>query len=303
MNFYEARAITAQRDATARERFISQVRALDPKTAEALATLRLPWYNIKNSADDDDTTEVLIYEAIGGWFGLLAEDFVNELNAIKSSKINVRINSPGGSVFDSIAIYNALVKHSAEITVYVDGLAASGASVIAMAGDEVVMMVGSQMMIHDAAGIAMGDAAIMREMADFLGKQSDNIATIYADKNGGDPAEIRQMMIQETWMLAAEAVEMGFADRIFKREEVSEEDEDSDESEESSEDGAEEESDTEKKSTEDDGLDADNLITRKHAVAAMGFRYAGRRKAPAPTTNKTNSDDDAWARTLTAFLS
>lgn len=301
MNFYEARALVAQRAATDRERFISQVRMSDPKTAEALANLRLPWFDIRNAASTEDTTEVLIYEAIGGWFGILAEDFVNQLNEIKSSKINVRINSPGGSVFDSIAIYNALVKHSAEITVYVDGLAASGASVIAMAGDDIVMMVGSQMMIHDAAGIAMGDAAIMREMADFLGKQSDNIATIYADKNGGDPAEIRQMMIQETWMNAPEAVDLGFADRIFKREESTEDDPEEDD-EESSEDGAEEESDTEKKS-EEDGLDAENLITRRHAVAAMGFKFAGRRKAPVPPRNTTDTNDDAWAHTLTAFLS
>jgi ATP-dependent protease ClpP protease subunit len=249
--------------------------------------LKLDWFKIRNAADED-TAEVLIYEAIGGWFGVPADEFVRELNGITAQNIHVRINSPGGSVFDSIAIYNALVKNSAKVTVYVDSLAASGASVIAMAGDDIVMMVGSQMMIHDASGIEMGDARMMREMADFLDKQSDNIASIYAAKIDGDPAEMRALMLAETWMMAQEAVDLGLADRVYTKEmdKPADPEEDDDES---SEDGAEEETDTEEVESEED---IEDLMSRPHALAAMNFKYAGRRKAPAPPTNSVVTDSD-----------
>lgn len=272
---------------TEREKLFKRIHARDPKLADSLVSL--PWYKVRNSASTEDTTEVLIYEEIGGYFwGISAEDLVRELNDITTSKISVRINSPGGSVFDSIAIYNALVKHAAEVTIYVDSLAASGASIIAQAGDNRVMMVGSQMMIHDASGVGIGNEAELREMADFLGFESDNIALIYANHAGGDSAEWRTRMRNETWMLAPEAVELGLADEIYTKPAKSEKDkpaeEDKPEPEESEEDGAEEETDTEPaKSTEDEDDELENILRRQHAIMNYSFKHNGRRRAPAPT--------------------
>jgi ClpP class serine protease len=115
-------------------------------------------------------------------------------------------------VFDGLAIYNALRSHPAQVTVTVDGLAASIASVIAMAGDRVVMNRGAMMMIHDASSLSVGNAQEMRATADLLDKASDNIASIYADRAGGTPEEWRGQMRAETWYLAAEAVDVGLAD-------------------------------------------------------------------------------------------
>lgn len=140
---------------TQRSRLVARIRALDPGLASTIQDLSVPWFAISEpklikNQSTEDTTEVYIYEEIDWFWGLSADVFVQELNEIMTDNIDVRLNSPGGDVFDSIAIYNALVKHPANVTVYVDSLAASGASIIAMSGDKRVMMVGSQMMIHDA---------------------------------------------------------------------------------------------------------------------------------------------------------
>ncbi len=169
------------------------------------------WYTIRNASDDE--AEIFIYDEIGYW-GTTANDFVSELREIKASKIALHINSPGGDVFDGIAIYNALVRHKADITVYIDGIAASAASFIAMCGDTVVMCRFSQMMIHEASGLCIGPADDMRKMADVLDKASDNIAAIYATRADGDVAEWRSRMKDETWISDREAVEMGLADRV-----------------------------------------------------------------------------------------
>lgn len=245
---------------------IRRVRAQNPGLADNLAELGLGWYRISNRTDDDDTAEILVYDVIGSWFGVEAGEFVRELNDITASNINVRINSPGGDVYDSIAIYNALMMHPANITVYVDSLAASGASVIAMAGDNVVMLPGSQMMIHDALMLTVGNAAELRADADFLDKQSQNIAGFYAAKAGGSPDEWRERMLAETWMMADEAVDMGLADEVY----------------------------TKAKSTEDDDEEVTDaagtrvtastktLMNFRHPLANRGFNYAGRKRAPAP---------------------
>lgn len=169
------------------------------------------WYTIRNAQDEE--AEIYIYDEIGYW-GMTANDFISELRDVKASKIALRINSPGGDVFDGIAIYNALLRHKAEITVWIDGIAASSASFIAMAGDEVVMAPYSQMMIHEASGLCIGPADDMRSMADILDKSSDNIAAIYAKRAGSAVAEWRQRMKDETWFSDAEAVEAGLADRV-----------------------------------------------------------------------------------------
>jgi HK97 family phage prohead protease len=183
-------------------------------TAAELASTKLPWYAVRNLADPDQPADVFVFDEIGGSFGVSAKQFAEDLQAIEAPTINVRINSPGGSVFDAIAIYNALNHHPARIVTYVDALAASAASVIAMAGDEIVMMPGSQMMIHDASAVHDGNAADMAKMGTFLDRQSNNIADLYRMRAGGDIAEWRDLMLAETWMFASEAVDAGLADRV-----------------------------------------------------------------------------------------
>ncbi len=173
------------------------------------------WFRIENSADEPDATDVLIYSSIGGWFGMWADEFVDELKAVTTSKINLRLNSPGGSVFDGIAIANAIRSHPATVTVYVDSLAASIASVIAMSGDRLVMMPQSQIMVHNASGACYGDSTEMVKMAEMLDKQSRNIAEAYAQHTGGSLAEWQQYMADETWFTADEALAAGLADEVM----------------------------------------------------------------------------------------
>jgi ATP-dependent protease ClpP protease subunit len=161
------------------------------------------------TAEGDDVTDLMIYDEIS-WFGICAQDVVDALAGIKGN-LNVRINSPGGDVFDGVAIYNALAAHDGDVTVTVDGLAASAASFIAMAGDAIRMNRGAQMMIHDASGLCIGNAADMTEMAGLLNRVSDTIAGIYADRTGVDAADWRTRMCAETWYNADEAVEAGLA--------------------------------------------------------------------------------------------
>ncbi|MFG2913348.1 head maturation protease, ClpP-related [Kitasatospora sp. NPDC048298] len=175
---------------------------------------RTDWYRITNSIGGGTAT-VHIYDEIGGYWGVTASDFVRELSAVNASQIDVHINSPGGEIFEGIAIANALRAHAATVVTYVDSLAASIASVIALAGDRVVMAPNSQLMIHDGSGICFGNAADMREMADLLDRQSDNIADVYATKAGGTVEEWRALMMAETWYTAAEAVAAGLADEVI----------------------------------------------------------------------------------------
>ncbi|GAA1749468.1 head maturation protease, ClpP-related [Nonomuraea bangladeshensis] len=184
------------------------------KTARPIAKLRegrTDWYRIENSAEGAATVHV--YDEIG-YFGVTAQDFVRDLQGISADRIELHLNSPGGDVFDGIAIMNALRQHKAQVTVTVDGLAASIASVIAMAGDRVVMARNSQMMIHEASGLSIGNASDMRQMADLLDKVSGNIASVYAERAGGDVEEWRTRMRAETWYSADEAVEAGLADEV-----------------------------------------------------------------------------------------
>lgn len=185
------------------------------RTARPRAQLRqgrTDWYRITNAIGPGPAT-VHIYDEIGYW-GITASDFVAELSQLNAAAIDLHLNSPGGEIFDGIAIMNALRSHPATVTTYVDGLAASIASVIAMAGDRVVMAPNSQMMIHDGSGLCIGNASEMREMATLLDRQSDNIASVYAAKAGGELADWRALMMAETWYTAEEAVEAGLADEV-----------------------------------------------------------------------------------------
>jgi ATP-dependent protease ClpP protease subunit len=173
---------------------------------------RTDWYRITNLGTG--TAVIYVYDEIGYW-GTTAGDLVNELSQLQGvTAIDLHINSPGGEVFEGIAIYNCLRAHPAEITVYVDGIAASIASVIAMAGDRIVMGPHSQMMIHEGSGLCIGDADEMRKMADLLDFQSDNIAGVYAARAGGTVEEWRARMRTETWYTAETAVAAGLADEV-----------------------------------------------------------------------------------------
>ncbi|MCJ7510760.1 MAG: Clp protease ClpP [Dehalococcoidia bacterium] len=171
------------------------------------------WYEIRDAADG--AAEVLLYDEIGSW-GITAAEFVKDLRGIKANTINLRVNSPGGDVFDGVAIYNSLKSHKAAVNVVVEGLAASSASFITQAGDTVLMAAGSTMMIHEPHGLTMGDAGDMAKMAETLDKMGDTIASLYAGRAGGTEAEWRDRMRAETWYRAQEAVTANLADGLVQ---------------------------------------------------------------------------------------
>ena len=161
--------------------------------------------------------EILIYEDIGdGWLGgLSAKRFADDLKALgKLNEINVRINSAGGSVFDGVAIYNTLRKNGARIIVDIDGLAASIASIIAMAGHEINMAANSFFMIHDPWGVFAGNADELREQADLLDKVRGTLVDTYVAQSNAERETVEQMMTDETWMTADEALEHGFVHSV-----------------------------------------------------------------------------------------
>lgn len=165
-------------------------------------------------ASNNGEADIFIYEEIGYW-GVTAKQFVNDLKALgEVSHINLHINSPGGDVFDGIAIFNALKNHGAAITVHIDGLAASMASVIAMVGNPVIMPENTMMMIHKPWGFAGGDANDMRDYADLLDKVESVLIPAYAQKTGKTTEEIAAMLEDETWMDGNECVALGFADQV-----------------------------------------------------------------------------------------
>ena len=171
------------------------------------------WYSIKAKAND--TAEISIYDEIGFW-GVSAASFAQDLKDCGNNlkQINLHIHSPGGDVFDGIAIYNLLKNHPANVTVYIDGLAASMASVIAMAGNEVIMPENAMMMIHKPWGIQGGDAEDMRKYADLLDKVENTLIPAYASKTGKTPEDLAEMLSAETWLNGKECVEQGFADKL-----------------------------------------------------------------------------------------
>lgn len=173
---------------------------------------RAPLRLVRNAAGDE--VEILIYDEIG-FFGIRAVDVVRELKGITAKTIRVRINSPGGDLLEAAAIYNALRGHSARVLTQIDALAASAASLVALAGVEVRMAANALLMIHDPWGVTIGNAIEHRKMADVLDKVSDStLVKAYAEKTGADEDQIRAWMAEETWFSAEEAEEAGFADVI-----------------------------------------------------------------------------------------
>ena len=170
------------------------------------------WFEVKNQTDE--SVDIFIYDYIDPLFGIGAANIAKQLKAITSKLINLHLNSPGGEVFDGFAIYNLLNEHAAKIVVHVDGLAASIASVIAMAGDEILMAENASLMIHEPWCFAAGDAAHFRKEADILDKLSDSIAGVYVARTGKTLAQVKAWMAEETWLSATEAKERGFATGI-----------------------------------------------------------------------------------------
>ncbi len=170
-------------------------------------------------AKGNSKAEIVLYGAIGASFwedSITAKQFSEEMKKIDSSvkEISVRINSPGGDVFDGISIYNRLKQHPAKKTVYIDGLAASIASIIALAGDEIVMGDGALYMIHLPWSVAMGNRNDFENTINRLMDVEEQMVGIYAKKTGMDRSEIRSMLEKETWLNSSEAVEMGFATTV-----------------------------------------------------------------------------------------
>ncbi len=169
------------------------------------------WYSI---CALNEGAEISIYDEIGA-YGVSAKAFLADLGKLPDkAPLTLRLNSPGGSVFDAVAIYNALQRHTGAVTVSIDGIAASAASYIAMAGDEIIMPENAFLMIHDPSGMVMGTASDMRSMAEALEKIGASLIKGYAAKSGKPEDEVAALLAKETWLDAAEALEMGFADTM-----------------------------------------------------------------------------------------
>lgn len=175
-----------------------------------------PRYEVQNKTNGP--TEVYLYDEIG-WLGIDAETFVKDLKAIKGD-ILIRINSPGGSVFDGMAIANTISERKDQTDTVVDGLAASAASYIAMSGDTVRMNQGAFLMVHEPWSLVIGSAEDMRKEADLLDKVNEQIANFYVRKSGKTLAEIKETMQAETWFTGQEAKDFGLVDEVFEDETV-----------------------------------------------------------------------------------
>lgn len=218
----------------------------------------IEWFRIQNfnaqtvnaaGTQTKKTAEILIYDVIDPW-GVSAGDFANALNELDVDEITVGINSPGGIVFDGIAIMNALKRHPAKVIARIDGMAASAASFIAMAGDEIQTSKYAEMMIHEARGYVAGTAADMKEFHDLLIRHNDSIASVYADRAGGDVKDWLKLMRNETWFTAEEMVAAGLADTIIE--------------------------------TSGESSEADEAESLKNQFDLTVFNYAGRGCAPTP---------------------
>ncbi len=189
------------------------------KNAEAAArywgkSLDKPdWYKIEAKGDSDEA-EIFLYDVIG-WPYNDVFDLIRALSQLDVKNIILRVNSPGGDVFDGMAIFNALREHPANVTAKIEGLAASVASVIPLAADEVQAHKNSMYMIHDPWTVMAGNQYELREVADILQKISGNMIEAYSDKSNVGNRELKEMMKEETWFTAKEAKDRGFVDTIL----------------------------------------------------------------------------------------
>jgi ATP-dependent protease ClpP protease subunit len=182
------------------------------RAAEGVTAVSAPCFQLVNAA----TPKLYVSGMIGG-FDLDAQEFVQQVHALDAKAIDLHVNSPGGFVWDTLSMYEALKSHPAHVTAHVDGLAASAASFLIQAADERVMATGSRAMVHDAQLVAVGSPAEVREMADIGDAVSNDIASIYAERSGGKPAAWRKAMTATTWYSASEAVDAKLADRVASK--------------------------------------------------------------------------------------
>jgi ATP-dependent protease ClpP protease subunit len=197
-------------------------RALIRRPSNLARAQEIPGLALRPRAEGSEIAELLIYGRIGGggWFseGISAADVAALLKEAGPGPVNVRINSPGGDVFDGVAIHSLLARHPGVVTAYVDGIAASAASFIMLAGDRIVAARNAFVMIHDAMTFTYGNGDTHRGASDLLDKVSDNIADMYAERAGEDAEHWRNLMTVNgedgTWYTGQEAMEAGLVDEI-----------------------------------------------------------------------------------------
>lgn len=188
--------------------------ALEPHVFNAAPSIIPSGYSMKAKGSE---AEIMLYGDVGdSWFGgVTAKQFADDLKALGNvTTINLRINSPGGDVFQGLTIYRLLVDHKAKVIAHIDGLAASIASVIAMAAEEIRISEAGFLMIHNAWGVALGSADDMRTMAGLLDKTTASIRDVYVARTGKTTEQVSAWMDAETWFTAADAVENGFATSV-----------------------------------------------------------------------------------------
>lgn len=186
--------------------------------------------DIRFEAKGENEYKLTVYGSIGGWFSENnAEAVRRKIQDVKAEKIHVHINSGGGSAFDGVSICNQLKQHNAEIIVHIDGWAASAASVIAMAGDKIIMPSNTMMMIHQASTIEYGNADLFEKTARDLRKIDSALAASYKKRFIGTDEELKQLLKDETWLTAEEAVALGLADEIADEIEIDDTQEDEEE--------------------------------------------------------------------------
>lgn len=216
------------------------------------------WFRLQH--DQETRSAVLhVYGTIGSnewWDDVASPSLVRELDTLDVDEVTMYVNSPGGIADDGVAIMNALARNKAKVTAFVDGLAASAATIVILGADEIVMGAGSRLMIHDAWSIAWGQASVLQKAAERLDKLSQTLAGLYAQRAGGDAAQWRAAMEAETWYTAEEAVEAGLADRVAALH-------------------ADDEDDTEAEA-------ARNVIPIRDAARVFGWQHPGREAASAP---------------------
>ena len=163
--------------------------------------------------DDSNEVEIYLYDVIDDWVGVAATDIIYALAQADERDVLMHLNSPGGIVTEGLAIYNTLKNYQGNVTVRVEGMAASAASFVMLAANTVEIEPNAMVMIHDAWGLTVGPAEDHRQSADVLDKMSDNIATIYAKKSGDSAEHWRDLMKAETWYVGQEAVDAGLVDK------------------------------------------------------------------------------------------
>jgi HK97 family phage prohead protease len=264
------------RTARTAARFIELAQRTGMSIEETL-TSQLPWYEIRSQADggegaaEPESTDILIYDEIGGSFGVDAKQFAEDLAAITTPTIRLRFNSPGGSVFDGEAIHSSILQHPSRTIGVVDGLAASAASLILMACDEIRVMPAGEIMLHDASMNTQGNAADHGKGQTYLDRHSGHLADIYAARMGTTREVARELMLAETWAFADEAIEMGLADT---------------------------------KGGRGDSLAADDpgeeRMARRHDLTNYQYRHAGRDDAPSPRIYRVQEEPAEHAANASA---